>query len=93
MNNESQSVLELILQELKEMRKVQMEQSATLAGQHVTLQEHTRRSEALEGLLETTREELKPVQKHVALVQGALQFIGLIGVIVGIITGIMSLIS
>lgn len=85
------TVLEMILDELKEMRKIQVEQSITLAEQHVTLQEHTRRSEALEKLLEMTREELKPVQKHVALVQGALQFIGLIGVVVGIITGIASL--
>lgn len=87
------TVLEMILDELKDMRKDMNNMSNTQAQQHITLQDHTRRSEALEKLYELVRSELEPVKKHVAMVDGALKFIGLIGVIVGIITGIVSLIS
>lgn len=49
----------------------------TLAQQHVTLVEHTRRSTLLE-------EAFRPVQKHVMYVEGVLKFIGLLSVLAGI---------
>ncbi len=50
----------------------------TLSAQHVTLKEHIRRTELLEV-------QLEPVKRHVAMVNGALKFIGLLGIISGII--------
>lgn len=51
------------------------------AAQHVTLQEHTKRSTMLE-------EEMKPIRRHVAQVQGAIKLLSLLGVIAGIIGAI-----
>jgi len=54
---------------------------STLAAQHVTLQEHTRRSTLLE-------EDMKPIKKHVNMVEGAIKFIGLVGIIATIVEAI-----
>lgn len=54
---------------------------ATLASQHVTLQEHTRRSTMLE-------DDMKPIKKHVYMVEGVVKFIGLIGVLAAILEAI-----
>lgn len=56
----------------------------TLAGQHVQLTEHIRRT----GLLE---DSMEPIKKHVAAVDGVLKFIGVAGVILGIVAGIRAL--
>lgn len=65
----------------------------TLGAQHVTLVEHTRRSTLAEENLGILRTELKPIQKHVAMVTGALKLIGLVSVVVGIIAGIVQIIA
>ena len=50
----------------------------TLAAQHVSLREHIRRTEILE-------EKLQPVEKHVAMVDGALKLLGVIGIVAAIV--------
>lgn len=50
----------------------------TLASQHEVLKEHVRRTELLE-------KKMEPVEKHVNMVTGAIKFIGLVGIIAGII--------
>lgn len=50
----------------------------TLTAQHVTLQEHIKRTEILEN-------EMKPIQRRMDMVQGAIALIALIGTIIGII--------
>jgi len=50
----------------------------TLVAQHVSLKDHIRRTEILEN-------EVKPIQKHVAMVNGALKFIGLLGILAGVL--------
>lgn len=52
------------------------------AKQHVTLIEHTRRSTLLE-------EDMRPVRKHVAQMQGALKLLGVVGAIAGIIEALI----
>lgn len=52
------------------------------AKQHVTLIEHTRRSTLLE-------EDMKPVRRHVAQMQGAIKLLGIIGVIAGIVEALV----
>ncbi len=54
---------------------------ATLAAQHVTLEEHVRRTNLLESKVE-------PIEKHVTMVNGAIKFIMLVGVIIGIWEGL-----
>ena len=50
----------------------------TLSAQHVTLKEHIRRTELLEH-------ELEPIKNKMAMATGVLKFIGLIGVLSGIL--------
>lgn len=50
----------------------------TLAAQHESLKDHIRRTEILE-------QELKPVKVHVIMVNGALKFVALLGVIAAIV--------
>jgi archaellum component FlaC len=61
----------------------------TLVAQHATLQEHIRRTAALESHLDVVKQELKPVQMHVTRVDGILKFIGLVSVVVGIVSTII----
>lgn len=56
----------------------------TLAKQSVILEEHVKRSNMLE-------DALKPVEKHVSMMQGGLKLTGLIGVILGILKLIQEL--
>jgi len=53
----------------------------TLAQQHESLKIHIRRTELLE-------EKLEPVEKHVAMMSGALKLVGILGLIAGIFEGI-----
>ncbi len=54
----------------------------TLAAQHEVLKEHVRRTNLLE-------EQIKPIEKHVSMVNGAIKFIGLLGVIAAIIEAVV----
>lgn len=56
----------------------------TLAKQHEQLKEHIRRTNILE-------QKLEPVEEHVAMINGAFKFIGILSVIIGVITGIIKL--
>jgi hypothetical protein len=57
----------------------------TLAAQHVTLQEHQRRSLASEKAIEALRTELQPLKTHVALWGALGKILGAAGVLAGII--------
>ena len=50
----------------------------TLAKQHVSLAEHMRRTSLIE-------EELKPIKKHVDMVQGIIKFLLSVGALTGIL--------
>lgn len=50
----------------------------TLSGQHISLRDHIRRTAILEA-------QIKPIEKHVAMMNGALKFIGVLALIAGII--------
>lgn len=56
----------------------------TLAAQHVSLKEHIRRTAILES-------ELKPIKRHVDMVHGALKFLALFAMILGIAAAIKAL--
>lgn len=63
-----------ILDKLDEMDKRIDNIDITLAKQHVSLEEHIKRTNLLE-------EQLKPVNKHVDMVNGALKLLGFIAVL------------
>lgn len=58
----------------------------TLQAQHVSLAEHIRRTELLE-------DQIKPVERHVVMVQGALKLIGLMAVLGGILGAVIEFLS
>jgi len=56
-----------------------------MIAQEINLQEHMKRSEHLEEMLNHVKDnELKPLTKHAAMVEGALKLVGVLGIIVGI---------
>lgn len=63
-----------------------------MIAQEINLKDHMRRSDHLEGLLDTIQEkELKPLHKHVAMVEGAFKFMGVVALFVTIASGIAKL--
>lgn len=61
----------------------------TLQAVHTEqLKEHMRRSDLLERRIEQVDLELKPVEKHVAMVNGAFKLLGFIGTIAAAILAI-----
>lgn len=60
--------------------------NVTLAKQSVVLDEHIRRTEAIE-------EKLVPLDKHMYMINGGLKIIGGLAVLVGIIEGIIHLVG
>lgn len=50
----------------------------TLAAQHVSIEEHIRRTNLLEN-------DLKPVKRHVTMVEGVLKFLGALAMVAGLI--------
>lgn len=63
---------------LKLIEKHLVSIDVTLAKQSVILEEHVKRSNMLE-------DKLQPVERHVAMIQGAVKLISLLAVILGII--------
>jgi len=59
--------------------------NTTLAEQHTTLKEHIRRTEILE-------EEMRPIKKHVVIVNAMMKFLGLI-IAGGVLTEVIHLIA
>ena len=69
---------------LDSIEKVQVKQEANLG-------EHMRRTETAEENINLLREELKPVKKHVAYMEGALKGLGVVSLIVGVAAGIVKI--
>lgn len=53
----------------------------TLASQHITLTEHTRRSLASEKAVELLARKIEPIERHVSNVEFCLRAIGFISII------------
>lgn len=57
-----------------------------LLAQEINLKEHMKRSDNLEEMVKIIQEkELKPLSKHVSMVEGGLKLIGILGIIATII--------
>ena len=60
--------------------------NVTLGKQSVILEEHVKRTNLLEAKIE-------PIEKHVAMVHGALKFIGIVGVFIAVIEGFLKIVG
>ena len=65
----------------------------TLTKQEIHLQEHIRRTEALENHLEMIKKDIAPVQKHVNMVEGAFKLLGVISMALGIMGSVLKVIG
>jgi tetrahydromethanopterin S-methyltransferase subunit G len=63
----------------------------TLHGQHVSIQEHIRRTEIAEANLEALREQLDPIEKHVLYVNGFLKGLGVVSIVLGLTALVLEL--
>lgn len=85
MSNEGPKILQLILDEVKTIRTKADEADkrldsidVTLGKQHVSLEEHIKRSERNEKVIEIVKDELKDVQQDIVKYNFILKIIGLI---------------
>lgn len=63
-----------------------------LIVQEQNLKEHMKRSDSLETIIDHLKEkDVKPLTKHVNMVEGALKLVGILSVIVSLIGGIIKL--
>ena len=64
-------------------------QILVVQGRHEeNLREHMRRSDAAEKAIGDVRGELKPVKAHVERMDGALKFLGILSLVLGIVGGV-----
>ena len=60
--------------------------------QELNLKDHMKRSDHLESILDSIQKnDLTPLHKHVNMIEGALKLLGILSILVGIATGILSL--
>ena len=65
-----------------------------MIAQEINLKDHMRRSDHLESIVEVMKEEdIKPLNKHVHMVEGVFKFLGLVSLLVGILGGLAKLFS
>lgn len=65
-----------------------------MIAQEINLKDHMRRSDHLETMVQSIQErDLKPIQKHVHMVEGVFKFLGLLATVVGIAGGIAKLLG
>lgn len=65
----------------------------TLVKQEANLGEHMRRTDLAEKQIGNIQEEIRPIKRHVIMMEGALKGLGLLAVLVGLISGILKIIS
>lgn len=63
------------------------------AEMNVSLDEHMRRTELLESSIETVKTDLKPVQKHVSMLEGSAKLLGFVGIVSSICYSIVRMIN
>lgn len=68
----------MILAKLDKMEDTMVKQEVNLGKLSVSVEEHVKRSNMLE-------DAIRPIQKHVSMVEGAIKLITLLGVLVAII--------
>ena len=65
----------------------------TLVRQEGHLKEHIRRTEQNEIMIQEIIEQIKPIETHVAMVNGVLKFIGFISLLLGVAVAVKDLLA
>ena len=78
-------MLERLYEKVEQVAQDQSEMKVTLAGQAVQLENHVKRTQLAEENIEILRKDLKPVESHVNMVNGALKFIGILASLAAIV--------
>jgi hypothetical protein len=65
----------------------------TLIKQEANLEEHMRRSLANEEAVNLLSQQLKPLNKHVIMVESIFKFVGAISVLLGIVLGVLNILD
>lgn len=68
------------LEKLDKIESVLSEQAVTLAKLTVTVEDHVRRTNLLE-------EDMKPIKRHVVMIEGVLKALGVLAIIATIVGG------
>lgn len=65
----------------------------TLVRQEANLKEHMRRTEQNEIMIQEMIEQIKPIETHVAMVNGVLKFIGFLSLLLGVAVAVKELLA
>lgn len=65
----------------------------TLVKQEANLGEHMRRTELAETQINGIQDDLKPIKRHVAMVEGALKGMGIVATIISVAVGIIKILG
>lgn len=77
----------------EEMKKDVNDIKVTLAEQHITLEDHTRRSLANEAAVELLRKQIQPIENHVLMVNFTVKILLAIGGIVGFVASLLKVLE
>ena len=64
-----------------------------LVKQEANIEHHVKRTDVAEANLELLRQDVKPIQKHVNYMEGALKSLGVLGTAVAIMAGIIKIVE
>jgi hypothetical protein len=84
MDNWMKEAIQEIKQDIKEIKSSQANTEKDIAV-------HIRRTELAEENLRILAEELKPVKKHVIMIEGVLKFLGVLSLVAGVIATIKTI--
>jgi uncharacterized coiled-coil protein SlyX len=90
---EHDAFIKLLLERTAKIEDRLISIDTTLAKQEVHLQEHMRRSAANERAVELLSQQLSPIKKHVAMLEGSLKFVGILSLVLGVIGGVLKLLN
>lgn len=82
---DSNKLTEILLEKVDKLDRRLDNVDITLAKQHKSLELHMLRTDLNEEQLKLIRQEAKPVQKHVAMIEGGLKAFGAISAVLGIL--------
>lgn len=91
MDDGTQNLLNRIMDRLTDHTETLNDIKVVQAEQKVVLDEHIRRTELNEQALDVLKDELKPLQKKEAMVDGVLRFLGGLAILAGILVSIKDL--
>ena len=85
---------ELILEIYKKLDILDMRVDSidkTMIKQEINLADHMKRSDALEAMMSQLRKDMRPIEKHVLMIEGVIKFLGILSIGLSVIGGLLKL--